>query len=605
MRPLKEKATPTSSGPLTGEVQSSSESKLAVRAEPPRIAVGKPVPHPEYKPSEVRMSGFTAPDGIPWVYAELLGRAEHRDEGGDEPFAQGVWTRLEDWSDDAAPAKRSLKGANIHLFGDAMKSAVQEARDLNDFPARPLIERPGWTASHFALPSGEVFSPPESAASVVLFPKNDHRCEVRRVKGWRKRLANLAGRQPIIEFALMLPFAAPLLRLSPVLFNPGFELVGPKRRGKSTLQQLAASLVGPAVAQHGRNYVIPANTTVNALEELTADHADLPLIIEEMGLYYAGENEASRARKMLELIMRLASGTVKARRGESTHPPARFVYLTSSNETLASMLQGRQTQTSSAAGDRLLTIPIAASREHGIFDRLPKGCASGRDAIRMIVDLIKDHHGHPMRIFLKHLVAERAADEDGLKERIQALINNFREAVGVDDNVGSESSIADVFGLIYAAGVLAQEYGALPRKLKLRRAVVRVYSLSRALSSPPPTHLERLHGLAKRKGVIHVDVANLADISDDELARATAVVRTDRMGSVLLLLTDVALNRAFVFPKRLLKDPDVGAIMRTDSDKRKKLTVSVRRNKKQERLYAFALEAPAKLKSRRRSAAEA
>jgi hypothetical protein len=196
-----------------------------------------------------------------------------------------------------------------------------------------------------------------------------------------------------------------------------------------------------------------------------------------------------------------------------------------------------------------------------------------------------------MRIFLRKLVAARAADEAKLKARIVALTNVFREAVGVDDNAGSESSIADVFGLMYAALRLAQSYGALPKRLKPLRAVIKVYGLNRAINGPPPSNFERLHLLAERSGVIHIDATNLQEISDEVLAKAPAVVRTDRHGTILLVLTDKALSRAFPLSNRFFKDPEIQAIMRTDKDGRKKVTLSLRTNKKQERVYAFILNA--------------
>lgn len=90
--------------------------------------------------------------------------------------------------------------------------------------------------------------------------------------------------------------------------------------------------------------------------------------------------------------------------------------------------------------------------------------------------------------------------------------------------------------------------------------------------------------------MLRIDPFNLQNISDDEISSAPALIRTDRSGATLLLMTDAALNRAFPFRHRFLKDPDIQAIMRTDKDRRKKVTVAVRRNKKQERLYAFVID---------------
>ena len=506
------------------------------------------------------------------------------------PAKLGVWTRLGDWADDAGEAKRRTREANLFIFDEQWKKTVASVRNLAEFPPCPVIVRPGWTVPHFALPTGEVLSPQTTEPAVVLFSKTPRPLGDHDITAWLDGVSRLSTGQSVVTFALMIAFASPLLALSRVTFNPGFELTGPKRKGKSTLQQLVASVVGSVSAQDGRSYIVPANTTANALEETTQGYADLPLIIEEMGQYYAGENEKARSRKMLELIMRLASGTVKARRGEPQPSPARFMYLTSSNETLSSIFGGHLDPTRSAAGDRLLTTPVSAKRKLGIFDRLPPGCRSSREAIHAMTDLAEAHFGTAMRAFLPRLVAERAADEAALKHRIQTLIDEFRRAVGVDDNIGSDSRIADVYGLVYAGGALAQNYDALPAALDPLRAATKMYHLNRAVSEPPLSNIERLRQLIDRRGVLHIDATDLQAMSDDDLAAAPALLRTDRKGPVEPLLTDAALRRAFPNRNRFFADREIKAVMRTDKDGRRAVTISVRSNKKQERLYAFSIE---------------
>jgi len=500
-----------------------------------------------------------------------------------------VWTKLEDWADDAGPAKRRLREANIHLFADDMKKAIDKARQSRSYPPLPLIERPGWAGPHFALPSGEVFCPPGAEPAIVLFDKETERCGTKGNKEWLDGVARLTAGQSIITFALMIAFAAPILILSAIMFNPGFELAGPRRKGKSTLQQLVASILGSAVAANGRNYWIDANSTVNSLEDCVPKHNDLPIIIEEMGLYYAGESQKNRALKVRELVMRLSNGTVKARRGEKQPPSARFTYLTSSNEPLSALFGEQASQTSLAAGDRLLTILVAARRKYGIFDRLPKDSASSADAILEVTRLIEDHYGGPIRVFLRRLVRERAANEAKLKTRIQADVDRFRDAVGVDRNVGSEASIADVFGLIYAAGRLARRYKALPKQLKCLPAAMKVYRLNRALGVPAPSNVERLRRLAHRKGVIRADATELQEIPDSLLKKAPAILLKHRSGQLELLLTSKALKRAFPRPNLLFRDPDIADILVADGDGRRGTKRTFRSNARQERVYCFLL----------------
>ena len=537
---------------------------------------------PEYvQVRRVTSSGATAPDGTPWVKVQ----AAYRDGGA------AVWTPFADWADDAAPAKRRLRDANLHLFGEDMKDCVETVQRTALFPRLPLIDQPGWTLLHFGLPSGKAYSPKGSEPAIVLYRGDAQRYASKGSKAWFTEVARLARGQSIITFALMLPFMGPLLQLSRVSFNPGFELTGPARVGKSTLQQLVASVIGPAIAQDGQNAWLPANITTNALEERLVDHADFLLIIEEMSLFYADAGDRTRGAKLRDLVFKLASGTAKSRYQSAQQKRVRLVYLTSSNETLSALIGSTGSRTSVAAGARLLTIPIAASRPFGIFDKLPKGFESSEAAVRAITNLIEDHHGKPIRHFIAKLVEDRALDEAKLKRRIARHMDKFREAVGIDDNVGSEASIADVFGLAYAAGMLARRYGVLPEDLQFLKSVTTVYKLNRALGGPPLSHIDRLRRLTLRKGVIHVDRKRLRDISTANLNKAPALVRLNQKGEKEILLTERQFSRAFPLHLDFFRDPEVQAVMRKDADGRRTVKRTVRTNKRQERLYCFLLPA--------------
>lgn len=531
--------------------------------------------------NRVTTSGATAPDGTPWVKVEAAYTAG----------APSVWTPLADWADDAAPAKRRLREVNLHLFGEDMKDCVEAVRRTRSFPSLPLIDRPGWTGTHFGLPSGKAYSPKNGEPAIVLYRGDAQRYAAKGTKAWLTTVAHLANGQSLITFALMLPFMGPLLKLSRISFNPGFELTGPPRVGKSTLQQLVASIIGPAVAQDGQNAWLPANITTNALEERLVDHADFLMIIEEMSLFYADAGDRTRGAKLRDLVFKLANGTAKSRYQSAQQKRVRLVYLTSSNETLSALIGSTESRTSAAAGARLLTIPIDSDRPLGIFDKLPKGFESSEAAVRAITNLIEDHHGHPIRRFISKLVEDRAGNEEKLKQRIARHMDKFREAAGIDDNVGSEASIADVFGLAYAAGMLARHYGALPMNLAYLKAVTAVYKLNRALGGPPLSHAESLRRLTLRRGVIHINPKKLQDIPDTDLHAAPALVRLNPKGEKEILLTEKQLVRAFPLKREFFKDPEVQAVMQKDTDDRRTVKRTVRTNKRQERLYCFLFPA--------------
>lgn len=539
----------------------------------------KPVRVEYRRASKVDVRGATAPDGKPWVEVSAA-------EG-----KRSAWIPFDDLSDDAAKAKRRMRDADIVLFGDDLRTAINKARGVSAFPPLTLIERPGWSGPHFALISGEVFSPDGAGEPIVLFEPQPQKCSAKGTAAWRKVVRQLARRQPVVTFAVMIAFAGPLLRLSRLRENIGFELSGPKGVGKSTLQHLATSVVGPALEPAGQNYWITANTTINALEAELPLHNDLMIVIEEMSVMGAASGAKARADQMRELVFRMTQGTPKGRFGTVRGHPSRFVYLTSTNDPIASLLAAQPSDAALAAGDRLLALPLSTKRKHGIFEKtLPDGCDTGEDAARAIAELVSEHFGHPMRRFLRMLVKARADDEISLIQQIDGYIAKFRDAVGIDGNAGSEARVADSFGLIYAAGRLAQRFHALPKELDCMQAALKCYRINRKAVGSEITNAERLRRLAKKPGVVTVDVTDSTAAYRRRIGKAPALILMGKDGKRELLLTQKALERAFPKSKSLFADPAIKPLMRADTG-RNTIKVKLVRGGKSVRVYAFRLPA--------------
>lgn len=536
-------------------------------------------PSNEYRPVRyIEYEGATAPDGVPYVQfkPKYLDRA-------------AVWISLDELGTKMADDR--LRRNKLYMFGDDLKNALAQAQKVTSFPLMPLIARPGWTGNHFALPSGQVFSPKGSDPAIVLFDPNPRKCISKgKLKAWKDGVSRLATDQTILTFVLMIPFAGPLLKLSRILENFGCEISGKGGTGKTSAEQLAASVIGGAIEPDNSNFWVTANTTVNGLEQLYPEHADLAMIIDEMGDFCNGETERVRATKTRELVFRLRSGTTKNRFESRQDEPTRFVYLTSTNVSLGNLLSDLDCATSAAAADRLLNIPIAPDRKYGVFDSLPDGCSSGAEAISQMQTLMLDHCGVALPRYLKRLVRARASGEDALKLQIDAGIRRFRDAVGVDENVGSEARVADAFGLIYVAGVLAVKYGALPKSFDPLKAAIAVYRLNREAAGPLPTNLERLRRLVYNPRTLHIDQKDLRSIPLEELNEAPALLRTTRSGELELLLTPRQLERRFGNKGAFYRDPDITKVAITDSDSRKTVKRTVRTETRQERFHAFRIE---------------
>lgn len=519
-------------------------------------------------------SGATSADGVPYVRIKACGKV--------------AFIPLADFSGSGRTARDKLEAAQVVLLNSDWARCLVLVDDISKFPPRPIIVTPGWAGDDFALPDGTVFSPPGSRKPIVLFSRLTMKCHQKgSLKGWNKGLEVLVD-QALITFLLMAAFAAPLLRIVNRMGNIGLELAGPKGVGKSTVQRLVAAVVGGGVEQPGSNYWISANTTSNGLEAAFPEHNDMLMVLEELNLFAAGEAERNRASKIDELVFRLSDGTTKARFGADRQRAYRFVYVASTNEPLAQVLLGYRKQVSDAAADRLLTLPLD-DRKLGIFDKMPEGWASARDLAEHLDKLIAKHHGVAMREFLRRLVEDRASGEAALRHRLEKTMALFRRKVGVDENNGSATRVADAFGLIYAAGSLAQDYGALPSELRCGRAAKLAYELNRSTAADAPSMKQRLMKLAKAPGAVRIDREKLRRIDDATLKAAPALLRTDAKGRVELLLTASALDRAFPVRRFLFEDPEVAPMSLNDRDGRRTVKRPLRSNRGLERVYCFRL----------------
>ena len=532
------------------------------------------------RPEELIVDGATAPTQVPWIRTF------------DSATTREAWIPLEEFSDDARLAKARLRKAGLYLFDEELKSWITKAKKVEEFPPRPLIDRPGWSGPYFALPNGEIYSPDGAEVAIILFERQFAKCATKGDKNWLKGVKRLARRQPIVTIAVMLPFCAPILRLSRVQINFGVELSGPKARGKSTLQRLAASVSGAAVDPAGFNYWITANTTMNALEQQMPLHNDMPMIIEEMSAMNAGESDRVRANRARELVFRMAEGTGKDRANAPRQPHSRFVYLTSTNDPTSALIGANASDAADAAADRILALPISPERPHGVFEvDLPKGKRTGEEAARAIDELVSNHYGYPIRHFVRALVNERASSEDAIKQEIDAHVMDFRQAVGVDGKSGTEARVADPFGLIYAAGRLAQRFGALPKTLQCMDSAVYCHRLNRESVGTRVSNLEQLLQLADRDEVIDVDLADTSKRYRKSVERAPAVILNGKNGKRELLVTLDVLNELFPRLNNVLTDPQIKPLLRCDEG-RKTRKVKVAAGEKPKRFLCLRIPDP-------------
>ena len=169
---------------------------------------------------------------------------------------------------------------------------------------RAYADQVGWRGDLFVLPD-QVLGRGRSGVHVALrdgYPASKFAC-AGSLDDWRGEVAAPAAGNHALVFALAPAFAPPLLRLLGDEAG-GFQLVAPTRTGKSTAAGVAASVWGSGFAEGWR-------TTVNSVERTAADHDDLLLVLDEVGLL--GRDPRSRADELHEACHQLCAGRGKQR----------------------------------------------------------------------------------------------------------------------------------------------------------------------------------------------------------------------------------------------------------------------------------------------------
>lgn len=529
----------------------------------------------------IRVRGATAPSKLPYVWVNACEKI--------------AWVPYGLFRGNGKDASDMLASRGIILLNKEWAELKAKVDLLKKFPPKPLIEKAGWSRSmrHYALPDGTVFGAAEKSGDetpVVLFDPHPWKVAMRgSPEGWTAKVAAPLSKQYVATFVIMIMFSPPLLRLIGRTMNFGFELAGPKGVGKTTAQCLASSVWGPAVSASGRNFWFPAHATVAGLESLMAEHDDMSMVVEEANLFAAGESPHRRSAKTHQRVFQWAEGAEKARHKKTSQRRSRFVWLTSTNEALEEILAPGSDELADAAADRELTIPIGSDRQFGLFDSVPEPYSSASDFAASLTRALAQEYGHAIRVFLNGLVSDANTDRKALKARIQALIAKFRNSVEVNTDSGSARRVVDAFGLVYAAGRLAQDYGALPPSMKCLKSARIVYELNRAtVDSRSP--LERLYDYATRDDLIHFKAGALPDITVKAVKKSAGFIRTKRGGRRQLIITPEALDRAFASRSWILNDREVGAVLEKDRTHRStKLRVSARG--KPVRVYCFRLPA--------------
>lgn len=504
-------------------------------------------------PANVTIRGVTAASGTRWVNI-IKGHTS-------------AWSGYVGFATNERTTKSHLAEQGVVLMAATWRQVLEEVSRLEDFPAEAVAERPGWVGASFVLPDGTVFSPDGATPPQITFGLDASRWgRSGSMEGWIKHVARPLTNQSLPMFLLMTAFAAPILEFTGRSENFGFEVVGRPGCGKSTSQLLMSSALGGIRNTSAGKYWIAFDTTLDGLESSMSEHSGLPMIINEANLFYAQLSERARAEQLRALVFKLGQGHSKRRYGLEKPQTHRFVYVTSSNVPLAMMISGENGAVADAAFDRLMTLEVPKDRSTGAFDFVPEGYANAEAFANRQEKAAHRHHGHAIRQFLAELVNERARGEKRLLRQITKHMKAFRTKAASLEGV-STGRVAEAFALVYAAGKLAQRFGALPNDWHCGRAALTCYRQMLEMSERQPNFDLLLDAVLRKPGVLDLDCSSLKRFDDMAFAAIPAFLKTNQNGRREALFHPPTLEEAIPGWKALINADGVRAVHTHDGDR--------------------------------------
>lgn len=521
----------------------------------------------------ITTSYYTAESGTEYVEVQRNGKS--------------VILKWEDFHAGGRAALEILRARGMPIIGMKNCSAlVEKVANADDFVPYPIIENVGWNGGNFASPCGRISSPTDGQTPKIAITPMRNKCSRGgSLSRWRKRVAKPIRGQSILQFCVLLMFAAPLLRLTGVFDNFGFEIIGKKATGKSSALRLASSVAGGSGRGPEGHYYVHFDTTLNALEDAMVVHSDLTLLLDEANLFGMGQTARALATIFKDVAFKLGGGTTRARLGSEGYE-TRLLFLSTSNEPLAALI-GEHTEGAKAAADRLITIPIAEEREHGVLDYVPEDYSSPGEFIDAILAAASADYGQALPQFLDRLVNDRALDEQALRTCIAEYVAEFRDEAAVDPNDGSARRVADAFGLVFAAGRLAERYHVIPKRFGCGTAVLACYRLHLGRAQAGMSFTELLTRLARGPGVPHIGKKKAPPLSDAEFEEGL-FVKEGRHGTELLIRAD-RINRFIPNWRGIKGREEIQALMITEK-KRQQIYRMVSSRHDRIRVFSFRLE---------------
>jgi hypothetical protein len=281
---------------------------------------------------------------------------------------------------------------------------------------------------------------------------------------------------------------------------------------------------------------------------------------------------------MHQAIFKLAGTRQKRRFGDdAASEHVSLALLSTTNSPLLELVSGSP-EVKGALQSRMLTVRADGGRPYGVFDSIPDGCGSARDAIERLRAAANEHYGVAGRAFLERLVREAAENEEILRRNIARRLDHYVRAVTAS-GVGS-ARLQKSLALAAAAGRLAKTFGVLPKQWRasLRKVASCVISEGPAARDPQRGALDRVHAYIERHRTDLIIASNLeAPCSPEKFANAPGFLtrRGDRME---LLVAATRFQSEFPDFRVLMRELRDARLARTEGGTKPKLTIKAPRS---------------------------
>ncbi len=312
------------------------------------------------------------------------------------------------------------------------------------------VPKVGFHDGVFVLPDETIGE--ERGRAVVFQPHKPIDHAYRRagsLKGWQDGVAVRAIGNDRLLFAIATAFAPPLLELVG-MEGGGIHFRGGSTAGKTTILRTAGTVWGGG-GQYG--FLRTWRATDNALEAVATNHNNALLPLDEIA--------EIEPKALFKAAYALANGRQKERMQKTSDLRStatwRLLFMSTGEIGMAEKLAEDRIRATGGQSVRLVEINADAGCGMGMFQNLhglaePKAFAQALDAAG------REHYGHAAPAFIRHLTASR----EKLTAMARVYIARFVTDVCSNKADGQVSRVAQRFGLIAAAGEIANTAGIVP-----------------------------------------------------------------------------------------------------------------------------------------------